>query len=89
MEDRVAFERAVIAEKLAVGAFRLHMAARIKVALQHPFGVGGDADIVADAFHHRERRVAQRRHQPELVDRQAHDRGDMIDRMRADDEAHG
>ena len=35
-----------------------------------------------------ERRVAQRRHQPELVDRQAHDRGDMVDRMRADDEAH-
>jgi hypothetical protein len=32
--------------------------------------------------------LAQRRHQPELVDRQAHDRA-MVDRMRADDEAHG
>ena len=37
---------------------------------------------------HRERRVAQRRDQPELVDRQPHDGGDVIDRMRADHEAH-
>jgi hypothetical protein len=58
MEDRVALERAVIAEKLAVGAFRLDVAARVEVAFQHPLRVGGDADIIADAFHHRERRVA-------------------------------
>ena len=88
MEDRVALERAVITEKFAVGTFRFNVAARVEISFQHPFGVGGDADVVADAFHHGERCIAQRRQQAELVDRQAHDRGDMIDRMRADDEAH-
>ena len=56
------------------------------IAFQHPFGVGRHAHVVGHAFHHRQRRAAQRRHQREIVARQPHHRGEMIDRMRADHE---
>ena len=88
VEHRVALQCAVISQELAIGAFRLHVSAGVEIALQHPFGIGRHADVVGHAFHHRQRRVAQRGDEPELVDRQPHDRGDVIDRMRADDEAH-
>ncbi len=64
------------------------MAARVEIAFQHPLGIGRHPDVVGHAFHHRQRGVAQRSHQPELVDRQPHHRGDVIDRVGADHEAH-
>ena len=59
MEHRIALDRAVVAEELAIRPFRLDMAALVEIALQHPFGVGRHADVVGDAFDHRQRRVAQ------------------------------
>ena len=88
VKHRVALDRAVIAEELAVGPLRLDMAARIEIALQHPFGIGRHADVVGHALDHRQRRVAQRRDQAKLVDGKPHGRRHVIDRMRADHEAH-
>ena len=88
VEHRVLLHRAVVAEELAVGAFGLDVAARVEIALEHHLGVGRHADVVGHALDHGERRVAQRRDDAELVDRHAHHRGDVVDRMGADDEAH-
>ena len=88
MEHRVALDRAVVAEEFAVRPFRLAMALLVEIALDDVFGVGRHADVVGDALDHGERRIAQARNDAELVDRQPHHAGDMIDRMRADHEAH-
>jgi len=88
VEDGIELHPAVIAEIFAVRPFVLDIAARIEIALDDEFGVGRHADIVGDAFDHRQRRVAQLCDQLQLVARHAHRRRDMIDRMRADDEAH-
>ena len=80
-------DAAVVAEELAVGPFRLDVAALVEIAFEHPFGVGRHAHVVGHAFDDRQRRGAQRGDQPELVDRQAHRRGEIVDRMRADHEA--
>ena len=87
MEDGVGLEGAVVTEELAIGTFRLYVAALVEITFQHVFRIGRHAQIAGLAFDDRQRRAAQRRHQCELVPRQTHRRGDMIDRMRADDES--
>jgi hypothetical protein len=88
VKDRIALERAVVAEKLAVRSFRLDVPARVERALEHPFRVRRHADVVGHALDNGQRRVAQRCDEAKLVHRQPHHRGDVIDGMRADHEAH-
>ena len=57
------------------------MAPLVEIALEDVFGVGRHADVVGDAFHHRQRRVAQasrrcRAHRPATASRRRHDRSD-------------
>ncbi len=60
VEHRVALDAAVVAEEFAVRAFGLDIAALVEIALDDVLGVGRHADVVGDAFHDRQRRVAQR-----------------------------
>ena len=88
MEDGIALEGAVIAQKLAKGTLGLHMAALVQIALDHIFGVGGHADVVGHAFDHRQRRGAQGRHKPQLIHGHPHHGGHVVDGMRAHHEGH-
>ncbi len=87
MEYGILLHSAVVAEELAIGTLGLDVAALIQVALQHPLRVRGHAYVATDAPHHRERRIAQARDEAQLVYRQAHDRGDVVGGVRANDES--
>ena len=89
VEHRIALERAVVAEELAVRALPAPRGRARRNSLRAHLGVGRHADVVGDALDDRQRRIAQRRDEAELVDRQPHGGGDVVDRMRADDEATG
>src|SRR6266702_1327985 len=86
MEHGILLHAPVVTEELAVGAFGLDVAALVEIAFQHPLRVRGNANVVTDALHHRERGIAQARDEPQLVNRQAHHRGDVVGGVRADDE---
>src|SRR5262245_45150253 len=58
MEYGIAFEQAVIADIFAVRSLGFDQPALVDIAFEHQFGVGRNADIDGDAFHHRHRRAA-------------------------------
>ena len=82
MEHRVHMDRTVVAHVLAVGPFRLHIAALIEIAFQRHLGVGRHQDVVGETFDDGSRLAAKRGHQGQLVAGLARGRGKHIERMR-------
>jgi len=90
MEYRIAFEQAVIADVFAVRSLGFDQPALVDIAFEHQFGVGRNADIDGDAFHHRHRRAAHRTDHVELVHRcHRGDGGEKIGGVAADREGDG
>ncbi|MEK9662785.1 MAG: hypothetical protein VW644_13835, partial [Alphaproteobacteria bacterium] len=87
MEHRILLHDTVIAGELAERAFVLNMAALVEIALKHDFGVRRYQQVVGDAFDQRQGCAAQIGDESRFVHRQAHGRGDMIDRVRTEREA--
>ena len=75
---RVHVDRAVIAHVLAVGAFRLHIAALVEIAFERHLGVGGNLDVIGHALDDSGRFAAHLRDQRQFVVALAHRRGDKI-----------
>ncbi len=88
MKHRVHVDGAVIAHIFAERPFRLDIAALVEIALERHLGVGGNENIVGQAFHHRRRLGAEAGDQRQLIARLPRGRGEEIERMRADRECH-
>ena len=88
MEHRIALDRAVIAEELAVRPFRLDVAALVEIALETYSASAGTRMSLVTHLTTGSGASRRRRDDAEFVDRQPHHAGDMVDRMRADHEAH-
>ena len=88
MKHRVHMDGAVIAHIFAERPFRLDIAAFVEITLERHLGVGGNENIVGQAFHHRRRLGAEAGDQRQLIARLPRGRGEEIERMRADGKRH-
>jgi hypothetical protein len=88
--DRIDMHRPVIAEELAIGAFRLGIAGLVEITFDDDLGIRRHEESVRHRAHHRQRRAADGPDQIELVERRhAHACGHEVERMRADREVYG
>ena len=88
VKDRVHVDGPVEAVEFAVRAFLLAIAELVEIAFDDHLGVGRRQHPVGEPAHHRDRFAAQGRHQGELVGREPQPGGEIVQRMRADGEAH-